>query len=252
MKKLTIKKLLKKIKRKILGLYRGLSSSSNYGKFVVITRSRTGSNLLISLLNSHPQIDAFGEKFNRLGESDCKTIYNQIFPKTSAKTRGFKIFYYHPLDSEDKQIWDFLKNDSKIKIIHLQRANLLRTHISRLIAGKTDKWSSQGNNKVALENKKVQIDVNELLSDIKTTKNYIQKTQKAFKNHDLYEVSYQELVTNRANTMECIFNFLQVSKFAPKSDLKRQNPEPIKDIVLNYDEVYSKLVNTDYAFMLED
>lgn len=42
-----------------------VKGQDKYQKFLVLTRARTGSNFLISLLQSHPEIRAFEEIFTR-------------------------------------------------------------------------------------------------------------------------------------------------------------------------------------------
>jgi len=221
-----------------------------YGKFVVITRSRTGSNLLISLLDSHEDIIAYGEKFQCLGDKTSSQIFNQIFPVQSNKIIGFKIFYYHPLDSDDKSIWEQLKNDRSFKIIHLRRNNLLRVHISRLIAEKSGNWSSRSKN--SIDNKMLHIDIKKLLNDFTNTDNQIKRAQKFLKNRKIFEVAYENLINERENTINEILRFLEVSKVNLKSPYKKQNPEKIQDLVSNYNELYDKLINTEHSFMLEE
>mgnify|MGYP006437466411 CR=1 FL=1 len=55
---------IKNSKKRVLSIF----DHENFTKFIVLSRSRTGSNLLISMLNSHPNISAEGEKFSRLNE----------------------------------------------------------------------------------------------------------------------------------------------------------------------------------------
>ncbi|WP_280564143.1 hypothetical protein [Chromohalobacter sp. 48-RD10] len=82
--------------------YKGASviGDNRYRKFIVLTRSRTGSNLLVSLLNSHPNISADGEIFSKLNGRDYKRIISNAFSRQPRyiKAKGFKIFYYHPQD----------------------------------------------------------------------------------------------------------------------------------------------------------
>jgi hypothetical protein len=40
-----------------------LPGQLHYTRFLVVGRSRTGSNLLRSLLSAHPQVEAYGEVF---------------------------------------------------------------------------------------------------------------------------------------------------------------------------------------------
>ncbi len=77
----------------------GNSRHSDFQRFIVLSRSRTGSNMLLSFLNSHPNIHAEGEVFNRLNGQNYQEILSRVFadqpPRILAK--GFKIFYYHPM-----------------------------------------------------------------------------------------------------------------------------------------------------------
>jgi LPS sulfotransferase NodH len=225
-------------------------AKNEYGKFVIISRSRTGSNFLISLLDSHEDIIAYGEKFHRLGNKDSSDIYNEIFPIQSNKVIGFKLFYYHPIDSEDKSIWEQLTNDRSFKIIHLRRNNLLRAHISKLIAEKTDNWSSLSKN--STDNKRVHIDIKELLDDFAITYDRIRRAQQVFKNHSILDVTYENLSNERENTIGEILRFLEVSPENVTSPYKKQNPEKLQDLVSNYRELYHCLINTEHSFMLEE
>jgi len=244
--------VIKIILRKLKSLPKCLIGDTNYGKFVVIARARTGSNLLLSLLNNHPQIRAYGEKFSHLGSKNTKLIFNEIFPKKSTKTIGFKLFYYHPIDSEDKSIWEILKNDTNFKIIHLQRKNVLRAHISELIARKSDLWMDRGSNEVGLVKKKININVDEFYRVLEKNEKHIEKVKNQFQQHKMIDVFYEDLVDNRSKTMERVFDFLNVSNHDSKTDLIKQNPEKMNDLIMNYEELVEKLINSKYSFMLEE
>lgn len=124
-----------------------LRGSKKYDKFLILSRSRTGSNLLRSLLSSHPDVICLGEIFGSVGnevkndiiKSPIKYLKRIAFGyhKKNIKSVGFKIFYYHPEFKCSTNIWNYLENQNNIKIIHLKRKNILRTILSRKIAGKT-------------------------------------------------------------------------------------------------------------------
>lgn len=231
--------------------YDRLFGKEDYVKFVIVARSRTGSNLLRSLLNSHGDMIVFGEKFYALDGRETTSIYSEIFPNKSTKVRGFKLFYYHPSDSKDRSVWDMLQQDKAIKIIHLQRKNQLRVHISRLIALKTDKWRTESKKTIGVEDRKVKVDIEKMLNDFETTNTYISDTQKIFKDHKIMEVTYSSMTQTPEQTLNEIQHFLGVPQKNLTSQMRKQNPEAIKDLVVNYDEVYEALMDTEYAFMLE-
>ena len=238
-------KALKKLKHRLTG-------HTSYDKFIVLTRSRTGSNLLISLLNAHQNIEAHGEIFARLQNKTTAEIWTSTFgiKKKNIRYVGFKIFYYHPLNSEDTTVWTNLLNDKKIKIIHLQRENLLRVHLSRLIAGKTDVWTNSGKDKVAAS-KKVKVDIDEMFEDFKQTQFFIEKAKSDFNTHPMTDVRYESLASDKQEVMTKVFQFLNLPNEIVSSDLKKQNPEKLEDLIVNHSEVINALTNTEYRHFLD-
>ncbi|MCS7039614.1 MAG: hypothetical protein RMN24_07020 [Anaerolineae bacterium] len=114
----------------------------DFVKFIVLTRSRSGSSLLISLLSSHPNVETYGEYFRKLNGRSYQEMINRVFSPKSRKINavGFKIFYDHPHDEQNSELWNYLAGLADLRILHLKRKNFLRTFISRKIAGITDEW----------------------------------------------------------------------------------------------------------------
>jgi LPS sulfotransferase NodH len=137
--------IITKTNRKLKSKFQSILKHKGFKEFIVLSRSRTGSNMLISFLNSHPHIQAEGEIFAKLGSKDPNDILSEVFAKQPlyVKARGFKIFYYHPLDEKDKsnELWNALINMNNLQVIHLKRRNLLRTLVSRKIAILQDVWA---------------------------------------------------------------------------------------------------------------
>lgn len=223
------------------------------GQFVIIGRSRTGSNLLASLLNAHPAVTVHLEVFQKVDNTTCKDIYDKIVQNSrGCMQMGFKLFYYHPINSIDRSIWEILAANRKIKIIHLTRNNLLRVHISRLIAGRTNEWLAESQSKLRSTDRAVHVDVSKMLSDFRQTRAYINDVQQRFRNHELLDVTYEELTTRQQSVLDAIFNFLRVPARKVQSRLMRQNPEPISALVSNYAEVRQALEGTADEQMLTD
>ena len=66
----------------------------NYKKFVIVSDSRTGSTLLMQLLNSHPEILCFGEEFKNLRAFSCRQIWNKIYRKRPKSVIGLGLNYF--------------------------------------------------------------------------------------------------------------------------------------------------------------
>lgn len=243
----------KEVKRTLVSLF----GNNKYKKLIIVARSRTGSNLLASLLNSHPKIEVRGEVFSRIKQASCRTVWNKVFSKRLPwiKYLGFKIFYDHPIDSDDKEVWDFIKKDVDIRIIHLKRRNILRSHVSRLIALKTDKWTSTQNNEPAEnESRAVEVDTGHCIDQFQQLEKWQNDHDKrSFSQHEYLEVIYEELASEPQKIMNEVFDFLQLPRRKVETKLKRQNPEPLNLLIKNYSEVKKVLEEKGYAhFLIEN
>ena len=244
--------------RKLLTTMFGqIGKNRKYQKFVIISRSRTGSNLLCDLLNSHPKIEANRELFHNTNAHSCREIWESLFVKKywNIKYVGFKIFYYHPLKSVDKEVWDFIENDKTIKIIHLTRKNMLRTIISREIAIQTNVWIDQGGGNadpISLLDKRFEINIDLCLKKIEETKTWEKQTSTIFLAHPVIELTYEELTADTQKAMNRIYSFFNLTYYPATSDVRRQNPETIKNLIINYDELATVLLNEGYSDFLEE
>ena len=225
--------------------------NTSFEKFIILTRSRTGSNLLVSLLNSHPSVYSEREIFARLNGRSYKNILSKVFSKQPfyIKAKGFKIFYYHPIDGRSDKVFNALKSIEGLKVIHLKRRNIFRTLISRKIAGNQNVWWTT---KTSKENsKKVTFTVKEADEGFNQTRCWEKEGDKIFKNHDLITIYYEDLASNREATFRKITEFLGIKYSKPKTSLKRQNYQEIKDLVTNYDEIRMAFQGTKWQSFFE-
>jgi LPS sulfotransferase NodH len=228
---------------------------ADYKKFIIITRSRTGSNLLVSLLDSHPQTEAFGEMFNLLHGRKSEWVWESIFGYKSRSTKlvGFKIFYYHPADSDDTWVWDRVINDKNIPIIHLKRDNVLRTYLSRQIAAKTKVWHDKsGKSAVDLTDKRVTLSPSDCIEEFKKTEDWVSTTAKKLEGHKTLNITYSDLTgDNQKQTLNSIQSFLGVKPISLSSGMKKQNTERLQDLIKNYKEIENSLQGTPWERFLK-
>jgi LPS sulfotransferase NodH len=232
-----------------------LFGHKDYVKFIIIARSRTGSNLLISYLNKHESVIALGEMFQNLYNRDSQHIWNKIFSKKSSKIKavGFKIFYYHPEHSDDHRVWEFIKSDPQIRIIHLKRLNVLRTIVSQAIADKTGAYSKRWYNtaKVELEDKRITLNRTEVLKKLEQVKKWENDTDLAYRGHKLLNIQYEELVSEKNGCMKKVFTFLGLEPTDTTTNMKRQNSESLHDLVINYDELKKDFKDSDWSYLFD-
>ncbi len=248
-----------------------VTGHSTYTRFIILGRSRVGSNLLRGLLNAHHQITAFGEIFRDIQTADwdhmgyfqsekTKQILRsnpaQFIDKTFfirfpryIKAAGFKIFYYHVPSTN---IWPYLKKQTKIKVIHIKRKNILHTHVSRQKAMLTGEWVNAGNHHQKKSTGLIEIDYQACLEDFNQTRAWEKEYDRMFQSHDILEVCYESLSNNYVEEMRRIQRFLNVEYQAVKPATAKQGRRPLDQMIANYDELKNKFKNTPWEVFFEE
>ena len=222
-------------------------------RFAIVGNARTGSNFLLGGLKSSPSIQMYHEIFashnRKVGENFEKilaTIYQ--YEKKSTRMVGFKVFYNHLTDEE----WKKLVAHKDLKIIHLTRRNRLRTVISLEIAFKTGQWTRSGNTS-SQEEKRITLDPRKLLQRLQQIEEGELMTRTRFCDRQILEVVYEDLVDSPHDVFASVAAYLGVNGIDPdKIRLKKQNPESLQQLIVNYNEVEAVLKNTPYAEYLDD
>lgn len=217
-------------------------------RFAIVGNARTGSNFLLDGLRSSPAIRMYHEIFashNREVGKDFEKILSTVYQYEGISTRmvGFKVFYNHLTDDE----WVKLAARKELKVIHLTRRNRLRTVISLEIAFKTGRWTKAGNSGSPKE-RRVTLDPMRLLKRLEQIEEGEAATRARFCDRQILEIVYEELVQSPNMAFASVGAYLGVEGIDPgKIRLKRQNPEGIAQLIINYNEVVAVLQNTRFA-----
>lgn len=228
---------------------------SNYVPFIVLTRSRSGSNLLLSYLNSHPNVQMEPEIFGRTHGRDPLRRLRIAFGKQPrrVKAKGFKIFYYHPLDRPSEGLWKELESMGNLRVIHLRRENVLRTLLSRKVADADRVWMvTAPDAKRDRPGQKVPFTVPELQNGFIQTKEWEDTAAKRFRNHSMLVVTYERLVSDPVATFRKILTFLDLDYCDPHTRLQRQNPGQLSDLIENYQDLRKAFADTPWHAYFED
>lgn len=248
-------------------------------KFCVITTQRSGSNWLIQLINSHPDLKALGEifierKFGRKWLKDKNIVPFYEFAKTNSGSRRLKqTFNYMELLNNYpgchkaigfKVMYNQIKGQPSIflkivldnfKIIHLVRQNYLDIILSKKNAwGKGKKGIVWTKEKVEIE--PIYLEPQSLLKEIYE----IEFQQKLFKNiirflpNPVMLVTYESLLKERDKILDSISTFLRVknSGITYNSSLVKISQGTYKDKIANYEEVKSTLYGTRFESFLNE
>ena len=196
---------------------------------------------------------------------------------------GFKTLY--------GQFWGFrgllehLVDDAEIRVLHLKRRNILRMLVSLKMAQATGVWVEIGGSKFTLANLlrasrhplraaaklprllrppmlagkprretlrvRVTITKDELFKFIIRTKSKAGHLDDRFQEHPRLTLFYEDMLEQRVEVFNQVQTFLGVEPTPLAVTLRRQNPEPLRDLLENYDHLYEAYRNTPHAWMFD-
>lgn len=232
---------------------------AHYPKFLITGLARTGTTLLHTYLNSHPQIQSSGEHDMERVRKELTCVGNQekiIFPPYASHIRigGAKILLPHEQNQSKLIILDeILQAEPSLKIIFLTRENTLRWLLSLQIAQKSNQWSQTNfQKKSALRHKQINLPVHLLPSRLEEISQLTEVYRQRFNRENTLEINYEPFSLNPQPFLRNIQDFLGVRPATLHTLLQKQNPEPLAELIKNYDAVEKVLQNTPYQKFLED
>jgi hypothetical protein len=226
-------------------------------RFVVLAQPRSGSRLLCELLDAHSQI-----------QCDMEILYARVlrpdrFIRCRARlsqcdTYGFKCMLYQL--TQRQRIADaraFLSglHAEGWRIIYLRRRNMLRLVLSILLwrqSGKAHRYGAKHGLRPGVE--KLTVNCEHLHRRLEKQQHDQCLEEEALRDLPCFRVVYDEDLDCGAaqqRTLARIFEWLGLENESVASDLVRNTPKRLVDLIENYDEVAESLTGTPYAQFLD-
>ncbi len=226
-----------------------------FDHFVILADMRTGSNFLEASLAEYRGIHVHGELFNphfigapgrerALGvtlqerESDPLALLGRV--RTGAGgIHGFRFFPDH-----DPRVLRACLDERRCAKIILSR-NPLDSYVSREIARKTDQWRL-GDMQHA-RTAKIVFDPQGFAQHLERLRDFRARVKRALQlsGQTAFHLSYEEL--SDIEVINGLARFLGVSETrrSTSTKTKRQNPQPLREKVVNHDEMRRALADLD-------
>ncbi|MEO1701528.1 MAG: sulfotransferase [Pseudomonadota bacterium] len=213
--------------------------TGNFRPFVVVTRDRTGSNMLMQALDSHPQLAAEYEIFGRLEGRREEDVLHRAYARQPfyIRAKGFKIFYYHPQDKTNSKVWELLASIDSLHVIHLRRRNILHALVSSRVAYKSGIYGLRSDRDAAKyggELPTISFTPEGLERDFQQTRMWEQGAVNRFENRPILDVTYEAMTADLPGQFERITDFLGVARRQPQTDFKKQRTRPLSETIENY------------------
>jgi len=252
----------------------GLRGQKDYTRFIILARSRTGSNFLRGLLNEHPQIVVLGELFQNNQEigwaypgytqskrtlalfrdRPVKFLDQKVFRNFSNQTKavGFKIFYYHAHSNSWKPVWEYLQNQKDLRIIHIKRKNLLKTILSKKKADLTNIWVDTDGNNQTRKPFSITLDFDECQELFSQTRNWENEYAAFFSKHQILDIFYEDLARDYSKEIQRVINFLEVDQHPVQPQTRKQAKRTLSESIENYEEIKTQFMGTEWEVFFKD
>ena len=179
-------------------------------------------------------------------------LETEVFQKYPSFTDavGFKLFYYHAREDSRKVLWDHLKEQRNVHIIHLKRRNSLRVLLSRKKAHMTDRWTDV--NGALKDTLSIPLSREECLEQFAWIRKMWALYDRLFCKHPKMDVFYEDLVTDRDGEMDRVQAFLGVAPRALPPGTHKQAQLPLSEAVTNYRSLKRSFLNTRWGMFFEE
>jgi LPS sulfotransferase NodH len=245
-------------------------------KGIILTSQRSGSTFLKSCLDAHPQIRCYGELLvggnlepsrpvlgNRLmTKAYCylagrawnpERIMDRYYGRKEAPVVLFKAMYNH---ADNRRVRKYLAEHEEIRVIHLRRDNLLKQHVSRMLIYEKRERPWQPHSTYRLPVVSVRIEPQRAISEMRRVRDTYNDFEQLLSRHRRIELKYEELFngpTLSNDAWHAISELLEIEHADDAtSNLVKINPNSLRPMVKNYDELAAALAETEFAKYLDD
>lgn len=244
--------------------------------FLVLGTARTGSNLLVELLNSHPRLLTAGELFQPDVNADniagaglpegfavatylemrqhdpgaCIRHLRSLGAARGAAAVGCKLFHHHTV--ADNRLVDSLLGMPDLRLIHLSRLDHVARYLSLQRAELSGTWYTTADQSPTKRSREpIHLDPRLMLHDLELTESLETRIRETFAGFPSLDVSYEDLVADREGQMRRIFDFLGVEHVAPSSQSLKTGESDPRVMIANWEALESMLAGTRWNHQVD-
>ena len=244
-------------------------------KAIIVGTQRSGSNFLRHCLLSHPSIACEGEllingmvktpkiiedfrwpakiyRYVMAGAWNPTRIMNQFLARDDAPVVAFKAMYNQ---MQSARVHDFFQQHKEIRIIHLRRDNLLKQYVSKMLLGKKrgqKRWRPHSTKK--LPTVTTYISPQAAIKNMENTLAQYQKFESLLSQHHKIELVYETMIEGQCLTdqvSQAICDLFQIEQRKMCCNFVKVNPNSLRQMIENYDELADALHGTPYERFLD-
>lgn len=243
-------------------------------KAIILTSQRSGSTFLQGCLDAHPSVRCYGEllvggnlvaprpfkgrriltkayRYMMIRAWNPESIMDRYYARNEAPAVVFKAMYNHV---DNARVRRYLVEHPEIRVIHLRRDNLLKQHVSKLLlsAKRERAWQPHTTHEIPVVT--VRVDPAKAVADMRRVRDAFEDFERLLAGHRKIELLYERLFNGPTLSNEAwtkIGELLEIEPAAAGSDLIKMNPNDLRPMVTNYDELAAALAGTEFERHLD-
>lgn len=235
-------------------------------RFVILAARRSGSNLLCSLLGSHPEVRCHHELFNPKGifttleERDAADAPQTIrardrdplgfLDRVWADTRQARAIGFKMTPDQAPGVLAHVLADPGIAKIVLRRRNALRRLVSERIADATGRWEAY-DDAPPLARPRVHVDASELAEHAARVDAFHAGIEAALRRSGQSSLSLRYEFLFDEDEQARLFECLGLSPHPLRTRSVHQNPEPLDQLIANAADLRRSLAGTPLAHVFD-
>ena len=239
-------------------------------RFVILAAPRTGSNLLCTLLNSHPDVLCHHELFNPNGIFYALEYRDGSLDFGSMEARNREPFAFlqrvwgHPQGAtcvgfkmtrgQDTAVVQSLIEDASVLKILLYRRNRLKTFISEQLARQTDRWEVYSKDELATDRGKLHVDIEAFRAHCELNERYYQDIEDALRASEQPWIStvYEDILTEPEHARLLEFLGVEATDTQLTQASVKQSDRDLRTHIENFQELELALDGSEYLTELYD
>lgn len=230
-------------------------------RFVIFAQGRSGSSLLVDLLDSHPDIYCEGEHLHLrrnvffgirsvLAYADGRSRMS----KAGAYGFKFKIYQLTPQGIHDPAAFLQALHKRGWKIIHLWRQNVLRQVLSNFVLERRGRAHLEVGKKLDTSLFPFHVDIEFLMFLVEERMRMLKQEADVLRNLPHLEIVYErDLLAPAARPISLtrLLTFLGLSEKPLITKLQRVSTENLREMIENYDELQAEVIARGYERFLD-
>ena len=245
---------------------------------LVLGAERTGSNLLLGMLQAQPGVRSAGELFNprmidagaidwihpddgaddrgellamrRRSPAELLQRLLAAGDRTGAQRVGSKLLYYHGVI--DDRVTDVFANLAELPVVHLTRRQRLRRLASLARANASDEWFRRGAETTAPATPPPAISPREAATDFALGELFEARYRALFAGHRVLELDYEHLVGSRPAATAQLAELLGLALGPLVPRTAKTGARRLDDAVANLPELRAALAGTPWSALTDD